>query len=145
MIQALPKSGRFVYSLYRLFWSSLDLIFPPDCGGCGKVGIRWCQDCNQKVVTILSTCCPMCGQKQNHNNICSQCSSTKPIYNHLRSWAVFNDEIRNAIHKLKYQNDLSLAETLSRPLIELLMGLPWLIDLVIPVPLSDSSMLRFEI
>lgn len=135
--QALPKSGRFVYSLYRFIWYSLDLIFPPNCGGCGRVGTRWCQDCNDKVITLLPTCCPVCGQKQNDISICSRCRLSRPTYSHLRSWAVFNDEIRNAIHKLKYQNDISLAEILSRPLITLISGFTWSIDIVIPVPLSD--------
>jgi ComF family protein len=58
----------------------------------------------------------------------------------LRSWAVFNNEIRNAIHKLKYRNDISLGEILSRPLIGLLNDLPWSIDIVVPVPLSNDRL-----
>jgi competence protein ComFC len=137
IIQALPKSGRFTYSLYRLFWSSLDLLFPPSCGGCGNDSSRWCQDCDKKVETILSNYCLICGQKQKSNRICVRCNSIRPTYNQLRSWAVFNNEIRHAIHKLKYQNDLSLAEILSRPLIKLLKDVTWEIDVVIPVPLSE--------
>lgn len=98
--------------------------------------MRWCWLCDQKVERISSEFCPICGQKQHSQTICSQCKSTRPIYNQLRSWAVFNNEIRNAIHKLKYRNDVSLGESLSRPMINLLYDLPWLIDMVIPIPLS---------
>lgn len=73
-------------------------------------------------------------------NVCSRCSSLRPSYNQLRSWVVFDGEIRNAIHNLKYQKDLSLAEIFSRPLIRLVSELPWKIDIVIPVPLSENRL-----
>jgi competence protein ComFC len=138
LIQALPKAGRFTYSLYQLFWSSIDILFPPACGGCDRAGVRWCQECNQKVETISPACCQICGQKLSNSDICPRCNSVRPIFSHLRSWAVFNNEIRNAIHKLKYRKDMSLGEILSRPLIELISSLPWEIDIVMPVPLSDE-------
>lgn len=129
-----------MYSLYRGIWSGLDLLIPPSCGGCGSNGMRWCSECDLKVETISTAYCPICGQKQNIHSVCSRCKSLRPTYNQLRSWAVFNNEIRNAIHKLKYRNDISLGEILSRPLIGLLNDLPWSIDIVVPVPLSNDRL-----
>jgi ComF family protein len=84
--------------------------------------------------------CPICGQKQNTQSVCSRCISLRPIYNQLRSWAIFNIEIRNAIHKLKYRKDTSLGEILSRHLIHIVNDLHWSVDIVIPVPLSNDRL-----
>jgi ComF family protein len=54
----------------------------------------------------------------------------------LRSWAVYQGGLRNAIHRLKYAGDLALGEILARPLLEMLQLLQWDFDLVAPVPIS---------
>jgi ComF family protein len=50
--------------------------------------------------------------------------------------------LRKAIHSLKYQNNIGLAEALSVHLVELLDRLEWRIDLVIPVPLAAQRRLE---
>ena len=49
------------YFLYRFAWGSLDLIFPPICGGCGQLGRRWCRDCQSKVQHLVEPVCDVCG------------------------------------------------------------------------------------
>jgi ComF family protein len=51
---------------------------------------------------------------------------------------VFAGPLRNALHRLKYQRDVALGDALAGPLISLLEGLNWAVDLVAPVPLSAS-------
>jgi len=57
----------------------------------------------------------------------------------LRSWAVFEGPIRNAIHALKYRRNLALGDTFARYLSEYVIKLGWQADLVIPVPLGGQS------
>jgi ComF family protein len=54
----------------------------------------------------------------------------------LRSWAVFEGPIRNALHRLKYKGDIALGEVLARPLVGLFKDMGWAVDLVAPVPLG---------
>lgn len=131
-------SGRYKYLLYRYFWSSIDLIYPPICGGCESKGNRWCDVCESKTEIINQPICPICGNSQESPKICMRCLRSEPRYCQLRSWAYFTGGLRNAIHRLKYRRDISLAEILSRPLIELIDHLNWTIDLVVPVPLSPD-------
>jgi len=49
---------------------------------------------------------------------------------------VYRDEIRNAIHRLKYNNDMALGEVFSKYLVQLYRKQGWQVDMVIPVPLS---------
>jgi ComF family protein len=85
--------------------------------------------------------CPCCGQPQNVSSQCRRCRSSPPSFTALRAWAGFQGEIRSAIHHLKYYGNLSLGDTLSKPLVDFLPGLKWDIDLIIPVPLAIA---RFQ-
>jgi ComF family protein len=54
----------------------------------------------------------------------------------IRSWAVYDGPVRNALLRLKYKRDLGLGDALSVNLIECYQGYNWSIDMVIPVPLG---------
>ena len=64
------------------------------------------------------------------------CLTHPPSYLGLRSWAVYKDPIRKAIHRLKYKKDISLGAVFSSYLICLLEAQCWNIHAVVPVPLS---------
>jgi predicted amidophosphoribosyltransferase len=56
----------------------------------------------------------------------------------LRSWGIFIGPLRKAIHRLKYKHDLGLGEALSRHLIDYYQTTGWKVDIISPVPLSNS-------
>jgi competence protein ComFC len=128
--------GPLAYRFYQSIWSVLDWLYPPNCGGCGQAGVRWCANCARDVQLATTPLCPICGASQPSSDLCRRCKESPPHYAALRSWAIFGGGIRNAIHKLKYQRDIALGEILSRPMITLVQSLNWSIDLVTPVPLG---------
>jgi competence protein ComFC len=128
--------GRPAYRLYQLAWAGLDWLYPPQCGGCGKPGTRWCIDCQQHTSLLPTMVCTLCGRVLDTPGICSRCRTTPPPYSALRSWAFFNGALRNALHRLKYSRDLALGEILARPLVEMLRNLVWPVDLVTSVPMG---------
>ncbi len=130
------KQGTTVYRIYQLAWSGLDWIYPPQCGGCGSPGSRWCSKCNARTNRIGSEVCKRCGREGQFTGLCSDCQNTSPAYTALRSWAYFEGSIRNALHRLKYKKDVALGEVLSRNLISTLDRLEWEMDMVVPVPLG---------
>jgi len=127
---------RLGYRLYQVYWSALDWLFPPNCGGCGKMGTRWCVRCHASVQKIEPPFCPKCGQKLPRAELCVRCQKAAPSYTALRSWAVFDGKVRNALHQLKYRRNVGLGEMLARPLVELVQSERWIFDLIIPVPLG---------
>jgi len=128
---------RPAYSLYRMLWSGLDLLFPPHCGGCGCAGERWCSRCASSVEHPPEPICEICGVSlDTASRSCSDCLGEKPNYTALRSWSVFDGPIRNALHRLKYRRDIGLGEALTLQLAEYLAELHWPVDLVVPVPLG---------
>jgi len=93
-------------------------------------------DCEEKTRPRADPICELCGGIVETAGICAACRNYPPLYSALRSYTIYKDEIRKAIHRLKYGGDISLGEILSRPMIKLLNSLNWEIDLVVPVPNS---------
>lgn len=136
------KPGKLAYRAYQLIWEALDWLYPPDCGGCGKTGARWCNECSEKTKDIDPPICPICGNPNLDNeDPCQRCLALRPLYSSLRSYTVFTGSIREAIHRLKYRRDIGLGEALSRPMITSLQKLNWSVDIITSVPLGLA---RFE-
>ncbi len=47
--------------VYQLFLTGLDWLYPPDCCGCGKNGVHWCNECQSRSHVIGDDCCEVCG------------------------------------------------------------------------------------
>lgn len=129
-----------VYLLYRSFWKGLDLLFPPTCGGCGKLGSRWCEDCQRNVRFLSGSLCEVCGIPIEGAGLCADCQRVRPRFNVLRSWSAFDAPVRNALHRLKYRNDLGLGDALASQMVDYVRRLGWDIDVVVPVPLGRKRL-----
>lgn len=126
------------YTLYRWYWTALDWLFPPVCGGCESPGSRWCPNCQQQIHKIEPPVCDRCGDNVHQTGMCSRCERMPPSFTAIRSWAAFDGPVRNAIHRIKYRHDIALADMLSTSMISYLEELDWQIDLVLPVPLGKD-------
>lgn len=124
------------YTLYQWVWKAIDWVYPPVCGGCGASGTRWCPGCQRSLQRINGSICPRCGMPINKVAVCSDCRERSLAIDGLRAYACYSGALRNAIHRLKYQRDIALAETLAGFLVELYHETEWQIDLVAPVPLG---------
>jgi competence protein ComFC len=125
-----------VYTFYHLIWAAIDWVYPPACGGCEKPGLRWCADCQAQTSRPDAHVCPLCGQPEPNGSICCACHHSNPGCADIRSWAIFQGPLREAIHRLKYKGDVGLSETFTTKLVELLVELNWKVDMVAAVPLS---------
>lgn len=132
--------GNLAYRAYHQIWVGLDWLFPPECGGCGRKGSRWCDDCVFGSVLIGDQCCPVCGDIALSVGLCLHCQEQKPVFTQLRSWASYLGPVRNMVHRLKYHGDISLGEAVAQPMIAELARIGWDVDVVAPVPLSLARM-----
>lgn len=130
------------FRLYHLAWTALDWLYPPECGGCGQPGSRWCAQCQAGALVIADNICPICGQEQAAGAICSNCAENHPAFLAIRSWAVYQGTLREAIHRLKYKHDIALAEALAVHLIEVYNRMQWTVDLITAVPLGSRRLLE---
>lgn len=126
----------WLYQTYRSIWSGVDLLFPPECGGCGKKGARWCADCRSRVSILNGLLCDVCGLPQERSGTCAACLVERPCFRSLRAWAVFEDPVRSVLHRLKYRRDMSLGDTFAAEMLPFVRELGWRVDMITPVPLG---------
>jgi ComF family protein len=124
--------------IYRLFWKTVDFIYPPECASCGKPGALLCKDCKEKIQPLFDPICPICGYPVATPGVCQNCRDNPPPYTALRSWAEFEGSLRKALHKLKYESDLGLGLEFSYPLLQIIAKEKWAIDYIIPIPISKK-------
>ncbi len=130
----------WLYPYYRLIWTSLDWMFPPLCGGCKRFGSRWCGECQKRIVLVKGFVCDHCGLPLAAPGSCRPCAAEAPQFQQLRTWAVLQDPVQEALHKLKYRRDVGLGDALARQISPFLAGLGWPLDMVVPVPLGRKRL-----
>ena len=58
----------------------------------------------------------------------------------MRSWAVFDSPVQNALHTLKYRRNIGLGDALALNMIDFVRSLDWAIDMIIPAPLGKKRL-----
>lgn len=128
---------RPAYALYHITWSALDWLYPPVCGGCEKPGNRWCNACREAVQVIdQRLACPLCGKPTPNGVRCTECTADPLPIKSARSWGIYADPLREAIHSFKFRHNLSLGDDFSMPMIQLLDFFQWKFDIILAVPIT---------
>lgn len=130
--------------LHKVGWEILDLLFPPRCGGCDTWGTRWCDSCQQSTRLIDTNICPICGEPQPTRGglTCVRCRNLRIYFDNVRSWALFDGPLRNAVHELKYKKNVGLAARLAEKLASLYRAQGWHCSVVIPIPLGAKRLVE---
>ncbi len=95
----------------------LDLFFPADCKVCKELLI-WnenyiCKSCFDKIEPIKPPLCIKCGKRIPGGIICLSCRSRRIYFEKARSYGGFSGVLKEAIHLLKYDKKLILADKLA--------------------------------
>ncbi len=121
-------------ALLRLRRILLDLIFPPRCVTCRRPGDWFCAECQAQVHRIFPPLCQRCGRPLTEPN-CPHCRHMPLHLDGLRAVGFFENPLREAIHRFKYQSRPELGVTLARLLDEYLAENCLPVDGIVPVPL----------
>ena len=73
-------------------------------------------------------------------NVCERCVSKPPVYRKMRSWAVFDSPVQNALHTLKYRRNMGVADALATQVAAFVRSLTWDVDMLVPVPPSAKRL-----
>jgi ComF family protein len=134
-------------------------LYPTDCRACGGPLLRAglspvCDSCIEGVVAQSMTLCVRCGEALDMEGVrfagqfpveglvCSPCRMVPPEFERAVAYAVYQDELREMIHLLKYERMRSVAKPLGGFLaraIEMLEGEAGRDLLVVAVPLFPSK------
>jgi ComF family protein len=134
-------------------------VYPSDCRACGGplllAGLSpVCDQCIQGVTPQTMTLCKRCGEALDMEGVrfagqfpvegllCSPCRMAPPGFERAVAYAVYEDELREMVHLLKYERMRSVAKPLGKMLaraIEMLAGEAGSDLLVVAVPLFPSK------
>jgi len=117
-------------------WNTIDWFFPPHCLGCNIEGEIICPDCYAAIKRVPKNTCPYCNAYVSKSGHCPHCNNHKPAYSKFRAFAYYGGVIREAVHHLKYQNDIGVSRVLAGYLLKVVQAENWDFDLIVPVPLS---------
>jgi ComF family protein len=119
----------------RLGSMLLDLLFPPRCVGCQRMGTWLCADCLAQVERIPEPVCRHCGRPTRGGGLCPACQGGAFALQQVRAPFAFDGVIQHAVHRLKYRGRRVLAGTLGALLADFLSGMNWPVAAIVPVPL----------
>ena len=123
-----------------------DVIFPPQCLGCGEIFHPltrqvFCPVCKEKIKFITDNLCPVCGttfsDSPAKSHLCGNCMENKTYFSCARAVVSYETIILNAIHQFKYGNNISVGALLASFMADFSFPDVDFTDysLIIPVPL----------
>jgi competence protein ComFC len=123
--------------------SLLELIYPVRCALCGRGGQLICPDCFQSLNLIGSKICLKCG-KPSHYVVdeCRECRDAGFVFIQSRALGLYEDHLKELIHRLKYNNCRGLAEIFAGLLINRLEPGFFALDLITSVPMSKEKQIQ---
>lgn len=117
--------------------AALDLLFPPRCVICKRVGQELCPRCVAEFRPVGGSVCRICGEPQAILGLCARCVAHPPAYTHVSSAYRFDGEVRKAVHMLKYNGRRGLAAPLAAATSQRIPA-PYETVAVCPVPLYPA-------
>lgn len=84
--------------------------------------------------------CDKCGIPTRGAERCEKCKANPPAYQMMRSWAVFDSPVQNALHAIKYRRNIGLADAIAVDAVEFVRMLNWNVEALIPIPLGKARL-----
>lgn len=96
-----------------------------------------CDKCLSELPKIVGNVCERCGEPINTDSkFCVHCKKELPVFTKCVSPFVFEGEVVNLVHGLKYNGHIYYAKTLSNLMLKTVLESNLEFDVVIPVPLN---------
>jgi len=145
-LQRLPKPIKIHSLMSRLKLLANDL-FPQQCVLCKKTissapDLLLCEFCEDTLEPIEEACAVCSIAMSSSESVCGECISTERHWDKCISIYPYTGAVRQLIHKFKYQHDIRLRHTLCSGLIECMQFETDLPDIIIPVPMSKSRLMK---
>jgi len=127
-----------------------NLFFPSSCLLCGTVHKKstpksFCTRCLDKIPPLLPPFCPRCAlpypAEEGSIHLCGECIREEPAFVSVYAAGIYEDVLRRAVHRFKFQGRSELDRPLARLLADkLLQAEDFSPELIVPVPLHPSRL-----
>ena len=127
-------------------------LFPSDCRLCAAPlqnisRLPVCEECIAAIQPIVAETCDVCGEALPAlsrggaaSGLCSACQETPPLFAKAVTFGAYDEQLRELIHLLKYEQIIPAAGVLGKYLLQAIqkLDLPAKV-LIVPVPLHSSK------
>ncbi len=128
-----------IFNLPLSRWRIIDLIYPPFCCYCGKIGYEICPECYSEIEIISNNnICLVCGGTIETGTNCSNCIKSHPSFEQARSWGVYIGVLRQVVQKIKYKRGFGIIEYITKPLVHFIKNWGISVDMIVPIPLGKN-------
>lgn len=129
----------------------LDFCLPPACLLCGAEleggnPHDLCSACLDGFLPLTSPCCPCCALPfetiGGRSHLCGDCLLHPPPYDWTIAAGLYEETLRHAIHRFKFDGAINLDRPLARQLDRVWSesAVPWQPELIVPVPLYPERL-----
>jgi len=118
----------------------LDLVLPPRCGGCRRLGSWLCEGCRARIRRLEEPLCRRCGVELDSARRECGCRARLRSLSRLRSAVAFEGPIESAVHRFKYEGWRRLAGPLGQLVAERLVVEGLAARCVVAVPLHRERL-----
>jgi len=130
----IPAAGATVWQ------TVLDMLYPPRCVACGRIGSYYCRSCREDLHFIDPPVCFRCGRPLTEPGLCHICRRTISPLDGARSVLFFGGSVRFAIHALKYRNMPQLGRLLGAIMTGYIGPNSIHAQIIMPVPLHPERL-----
>ena len=117
----------------------VDVIFPPVCPGCKRVGELFCTRCSREISWLQEPLCMKCGRPQSRSlSQCLSCESRPMPLEQVRTATLYEGSVVAAIKQFKYEGYFALAKPLAKLMLTAWPRWQLPVDLVVPIPLHAA-------
>ena len=138
-------------NLRRALSTAVDLFLPPACLLCGQLlpplfdPQGFCPECLATMPPLGSSHCSCCRQPfpaSSSQHLCATCLQRPPAFSTVHAACSYQERVKDAIHQLKYRNQVNLAQPLGKLLNKALKvaEVGFRPDCIIPVPLHPDRL-----
>ena len=128
-----------IFNLPLSRWRIIDLVYPPFCCYCGKIGYEICPECYSEIEIISNNkICLVCGRTIETGTNCSNCIKSHPSFEQARSWGVYIGVLRQVVQKIKYKRGFGIIEYITKPLVHFIKNWGISVDMIVPIPLGKN-------
>jgi len=139
-VQPTPISQRNQGIARRLFSALLDLLYPPHCVICGRMGAWLCDACIESIPWLEPPLCQRCGRPISKPGVCRHCQDNVSYLARIRAVSAHLPPLRRAVHALKYEGTRVLADPLGDILAECWRRESMPAEVIVPVPLHRARL-----
>lgn len=122
----------------RLTAALLDLVFPPRCLGCRRLGTYFCGRCAASIRRLPEPFCPSCARIVDPRFPVCRCA--RPALRYALAAGQFSGALRDAIHRFKYQGMSAGASALAALLRPAIASLARQDLVLVPLPLHPQRL-----